>query len=378
MKSLSLHNSGTDPRLLHVIGAFAAGGAERFVVDLVEELRVRGFDVHLLALSSRRDASGRRMIERLEAADIPFAAGPSFRVGARTVLWYGAKVRRMQPHLVHLHTTNTELAHFLTVPWHRYRHKLVRTIHNTRLSLGPVERLAFRRLPVDVSIGCSTSVQTAHDGLVRGPVLSIPNGIRFDWAIRTAASVADAKEQMHLASDQLHYVSVGRMDGTSTSQSQKGHDLLILAWMRAHMTQHNARLHLIGDGPLRTQLAEQASADPGIIFWGIREDVPLWLQAADYFVMPSRWEGLPIAAIEAIGTGIRCLFSDIPSLRELQAPAAYFFPAANADALGNALLESVEAPQTFPAERAVHEFRARHGIAAATTAYERIYARLLK
>ena len=38
--------------------------------------------------------------------------------------------------------------------------------------------------------------------------------------------------------------------------------------------------------------------------------------------MPSRFEGLPIAAIEAVGSGLPCIFTEIPSLRELAPPVA--------------------------------------------------------
>ena len=44
------------------------------------------------------------------------------------------------------------------------------------------------------------------------------------------------------------------------------------------------------------------------------EDVLPYLQAADIFIMPSFFEGLPISAIEAMGVGLPVIFSDVPGL----------------------------------------------------------------
>jgi glycosyltransferase involved in cell wall biosynthesis len=107
-----------------------------------------------------------------------------------------------------------------------------------------------------------------------------------------------------------HYLAVGSHFGDTPDTAQKGHDLLIRSWRGADLGRHGGRLHLLGDGPLRPRLEAVAGGDPSIVLPGIRRDVHDWYTAGDTYVMPSRWEGLPLAGIEALGTGIRAIFSD--------------------------------------------------------------------
>ena len=74
------------------------------------------------------------------------------------------------------------------------------------------------------------------------------------------------------------------------------------------------RLLLIGQGPLRDELGQQARAlgvADNVVFAGVRPDVPrVLLGAADVFAFSSVWEGLPLAVIEAQAAGLPCVISD--------------------------------------------------------------------
>lgn len=362
--------------LVHVIGAFVAGGAERFVVDLVRALSDRGWRSAVLALSAREDATRVTMEEQLRACGVSFAVGPTVRLGARTVAWYGRRLSRLRPGVVHLHTANTGLAHLLGFPWHRNRSCLVHTLHNTRLSLRSSESVAMCMLPIARSIACSEAVRQANFRQLGGSLVTIRNGVRFDWPVRTRARSEAAKRSLGLETERTHFLCVGRMDGPNLASSQKGHDLLLEAWRRTMLGAREARMHLVGDGPLRS-LLERAAADlSGVSFHGVRPDVPDWLTAADCLVMPSRWEGMPIAGIEAGGTGIACIFSDIEPLRELGAPAARFFACGDPDQLAERLREFHGLPEAPPAA-AVEVFRLEFGIDRTVDAYDRIYRSIL-
>ncbi len=64
----------------------------------------------------------------------------------------------------------------------------------------------------------------------------------------------------------------------------------------------------------------------GVVFAGETLEPEVWLQAADVFVSGSADEGLPLAPIEAIGSGLECLLSDIPAHRALGDSAHFFKP----------------------------------------------------
>ena len=101
-------------------------------------------------------------------------------------------------------------------------------------------------------------------------------------------------------------VHVGRL------VSGKNHKFLLQLMVELTQRQPNARLWLIGDGPLRASL-EQEAARLGITesvhFWGNRSDVPSLLATANLFVFPSFSEGLGLAAIEAQAAGLPVLLA---------------------------------------------------------------------
>lgn len=74
-----------------------------------------------------------------------------------------------------------------------------------------------------------------------------------------------------------------------------------------------AKLMIAGTGELSQKLEEYAATlqvRDDVFFLGQRNDIPDLLQAIDCFAMPSFFEGLPVAGIEAQAAGIPCLFSD--------------------------------------------------------------------
>ena len=80
-----------------------------------------------------------------------------------------------------------------------------------------------------------------------------------------------------------------------------------------HKTIPNIRLFWAGQGPLRTDVEtriSELSLESCINLLGVRSDIPELLQAADLFMLPSTFEGLPVAAIEAQAAGLPCLLSD--------------------------------------------------------------------
>lgn len=73
------------------------------------------------------------------------------------------------------------------------------------------------------------------------------------------------------------------------------------------------KLLLVGDGPQRKKLETHLNKSKGthsFIFVGRTENVERYLNAGDFFVLPSLKEGLPLSVVEAQANGMRCLVSD--------------------------------------------------------------------
>ena len=108
------------------------------------------------------------------------------------------------------------------------------------------------------------------------------------------------------------------------------------------------------------------TAPPGVRFAGAATDVRPWLAAADLVVLPSRWEGLPLTALEALATGRPVVASAVPGLVEVVAPGTGALvppqdPAALADALTQRLRDRTgTATEGAAAARHAHRFDLTH------------------
>ena len=107
--------------------------------------------------------------------------------------------------------------------------------------------------------------------------------------------------------DQFVIGHVGRLD------TQKNHIFLIQVFARIIKKHPNAKLMLVGEGPLREKIAIEAKrlgVENDVMILGVRSDIPELLQAFDSFVFPSFYEGLPVTLIEAQAAGLKIFASD--------------------------------------------------------------------
>ncbi len=90
----------------------------------------------------------------------------------------------------------------------------------------------------------------------------------------------------------------------------KNHKMILEIFRGICKVKSNARLMLVGDGPLKADVqnkAEEYGIADKILFLGRREDTAQLMQAMDIFILPSRFEGLGLVLIEAQTAGLKCL-----------------------------------------------------------------------
>ncbi|MFG6197854.1 glycosyltransferase, partial [Nonomuraea sp. JJY05] len=171
------------------------------------------------------------------------------------------------------------------------------------------ERLAARWADRVICVGEGEAALARRHG-VPGDLVVVRNGVdlrRFRPA--GPRERAEARARHGIAEDTPLAVCVGRVT------RQKGQDLLLSAWQRVAARDGRARLAIVGDGPLLRTLRSRAV--PGVHFAGGVTDVRPWYAAADVVVLPSRWEGLPLTALEALATGRPVVACAVPGLTEL-------------------------------------------------------------
>jgi glycosyltransferase involved in cell wall biosynthesis len=148
-------------------------------------------------------------------------------------------------------------------------------------------------------------------------VIYLTNGI--DFSTVTAAKQQSKKElrkQLDLPGDDFLFITVARFD------FQKGYDILInaVSIIKDTLKNTNCSFIFVGDGiefEAMKQLSECLSVSQYIRFMGARTDVYDILRAGDVFLLPSRWEGLPIVLLETGLLKVPVIASDTYGNREI-------------------------------------------------------------
>ncbi len=101
---------------------------------------------------------------------------------------------------------------------------------------------------------------------------------------------------------------------------QKGIDILLRAWWQVAKQVPRATLLIIGDGPLLNSLeslAESLGLAARVEFTGFCANVIAQLQRAHIAVLPSRWEGMSNALLEAMSCGLACVATRVSGSEDL-------------------------------------------------------------
>lgn len=155
------------------------------------------------------------------------------------------------------------------------------------------ERRAARWTNMIVAVS-EAQVSATIKNSIHAPLAMVHNPVPLGWGLAAADERSAARSRLGLGAEPLA-VSVGRLT------RQKGHDQLLAAWPSIAGEAPNSRLAVVGDGPRRGDL--EAAAPPGVRFVGDVSDPHDWVAAADVVVLPSRWEGMSLAMLEAMATG---------------------------------------------------------------------------
>ncbi|MEV3971226.1 glycosyltransferase [Streptomyces sp. NPDC050698] len=311
-----MHLSPTDPppRVLHVTQP-VDGGVARVVTDLAGAQLAAGLRVTVACPDSPLAARLADLGADVRHWAATRAPGPSLLDETRRLARLVADVR---PGLVHAHSAKAGLAGRLAV---RGRIPTVFQPHAWSFEAvgGPTaalargwERWGARWAARVVCVSEAERRLGARAG-VRGRWSVVPNGIDVERFRPADADAVRARLLPDAGPRGPLVVCVGRLC------RQKGQDVLLAAWEQVLRRVPGARLVLVGDGPDHGRL--RALAPGSVLFAGDVADVVPWYQAADLVVLPSRWEGMALAPLEAMACGRPVVVTDVGGARESLPPA---------------------------------------------------------
>ena len=344
-------------RVLQVLGR-SAGGIARHVAQICELLDGNdGFSIDIAG----PDSLPVQMPKAVHPVSIP----------RRAFLGHRAAVRRLRDiigegryHVIHAHGLSAGIDSSLAA--RASGATVITTVHNLVLRETAGRRAVVHRRAEALAVRSSARIFAVSEQIARHLRASVRDRGQMDKietlhlgigpTPQVTRSRAQIRESLNLGAQDSLIVTASRL------RPQKALHVMLEALSRLDQ---RAALAVLGEGPLQDDLVAQASA-AGIAdrvhFLGFRRDIADFVAAADVFCLSSVWEGVPLAAQEAILLGVPVVATDVGGMPELIADgvSGRLVPSGDADALAEALQEVLTTPDVRAAfiERASADLNA--------------------
>jgi glycosyltransferase involved in cell wall biosynthesis len=190
---------------------------------------------------------------------------------------------------------------------------------------------------------------------------------------RSDDEVRSARAELGIAPDDFAIGTVTRL------HDSKGNSYLVDAARLVLNERPHTRFFIVGEGPLREALEQQARAlnlGNRFAFAGFAKDVPRVVSAFDISVFPSLWEGTPLTVFEALAMGKAIVATDADGLVDVLTNErdAIIVPKRNVRALADGLIRVIDEPRTRERLRAAaYETGKKYDIAAFVRKMEQLY-----
>lgn len=351
-------------KIAYIMPSMARGGAERFLLDLLSQLDRQLFAPMVILFKDRGP-----WYEELTALRLPvFTLTKKTWLGLGNIRQIYNLLKAESPQIVH-----TQLGGDIRG---RLAAKLagIKIIISTEQNINRAETWYRRWLKIITSVWAKNivAISTAVAADMRRRYflparqcrLIIPNGLNLDNF---------PYQEERPRQTPLLVGAVGRLT------AQKGFDLLIAAWKEIKPS--GVKLLIAGDGAERNNLQKQIDNS------GLKDQIKLvgdltvissFYRRLNLFIMPSRWEGLGIAALEAGACGVPVVASDADGLKDIvKTETGSTFPAGDIKSLGQTLTQALAAIHSKETKLKQRRLRAlivnNFTIAAVSAAYTDLY-----
>ena len=287
------------------------GGAEMLLIQLAEELRSRGHEVIPILPTRLKGWLHDHLADRgFQFETVELVAG-SYWSCTRDLF---RLIREHELDVLHSHEFTMAIFGAAASRAAGVRHVI--TMHGNQTMVDVLRRrvalrAAFRISHATVAVSEDTRIHLTESlGLSDESVVTIRNGIP-----KRSADSEPVNKEFGLDAGDLLILAVGGL------HKRKGHALLIEALSRLQEQERIPpwKLVIAGAGPEHRELlalVRGKGLEQHVHLPGQREDIPALQAAADIFVMPSLWEGLPLAILEAMLAGTPVIASSTSGIPE--------------------------------------------------------------
>jgi glycosyltransferase involved in cell wall biosynthesis len=301
------------------------GGGELYLCNLADGLSLAGVEIHsVLAEHARMDELAERLGQHGAVHRIPYLNTYDRRLRSIGAVWANRQIRRLcdflarlPVDLIHLNKQNLEDGLDLLLAGERTGLPTVATIHVTRTMRDLRALGGDLRDSVSMRVlrsGSAELIATAQAGLADLIKLGIERSrLHLVW---NGVPEADASDRERLRADWGCPPDAFVLGCVARIEPQK--NPLFLPKILAQLPER-VRLVWIGDGSQRGDL-EQVIRNPNlagrVILPGWHHNARSLLAGFDVFVLPSLYEGFPLAILEAMAAGLPCVVSDVDGVSE--------------------------------------------------------------
>jgi glycosyltransferase involved in cell wall biosynthesis len=307
-------------RLMHLINGFSIGGAEKLVFDLVTGIDRDRFEVLVCGMDSIKNKNEEMLFSELQEKGVKvlMLGKPPRKQRLETVLKLRQHLKNNHISILHAHCQSPDfygkISAFLA------RTPLVfSTIHNVAGYHASHESI-LRKLTTRYIAISETVKQYGVSDLKIPPdkIEVIYNAV--DTQKFTPITLGKNAKLQELG------VPAGRKIVTTVGscEERKGHHYFIEAAEKVVKKFPDTHFLIVGDSSadpdFTSRIKEMVNLKKlrdRILFTGVRKDIPEILSITDVFVLPSLYEGLPIALLEAMASGVPAVVTDVGSNPEV-------------------------------------------------------------
>jgi glycosyltransferase involved in cell wall biosynthesis len=333
-------------RILFFTSSLRTGGAERHLLNLCRHLRSTGHEAAVCTLSPVEDGLERFFLdEKIQIFRLPLRS-LRFLPAPRTVSGIRRIAGIFKPQIVHAHLFHAEVAAaFATLVAPA---PLVATRHSAGLEFRGWRTLAARlvspRFAACIAVSKGAAEEALRTGFPPAKIALIPNAVdpgRF----RPLAEADREKGRAALAAElypeaaRRPFLLIGSAGGL---KPVKNYPLMLRAASRLASERASRpgapelRFVIFGEGEERSayeRLGRELGIDRIFSFPGSMDNLEALYPLLDVFLLPSLNEGLPMALLEAMSSGVACVASDVGDVGEVIAGAGVAAPPGDENAL---------------------------------------------
>jgi glycosyltransferase involved in cell wall biosynthesis len=302
-------------KILECIRQGQIGGGESHLLSLVENLDRTKFDPVVLSFTDGP------MIEQLKKMHVPTHVIHTLKPFDFTK-WGKVKefIKEQNADLVHAHGTRAAS----NVLWASKSLKLpvIYTVHGW--SFHQDQKPMIRKIRImgekyissrtDLNISVSQSNQlSGKDFIPSFTSVVINNGID-QKKFNPENTITNLRSELNIGAEKILVLFIARFT------SHKQPLALLRAFADAFPKNKNMHLLMVGDGDEKDdalRIVKETGLEEHVTFQPFRQDVPAVLAAADIFVLPSLWEGLPIGLLEAMAMGKAIIATNVDGTKEI-------------------------------------------------------------